>query len=727
MPKTYTEQQLVTLWEDFFLHNKKVKGQVTQVADVWPEKRSIMVPYIMIQKYDADLAIYLLENPMTCVKNAEKAMQNVLPPDRKVPIHFRVCELPKEKGLAKLDVRDIRTKHVGRLLAVEGLIRRVTEVRPKVLRAAFKCERCNTIQYIVQDEVYLKEPLACDQEAGGCGSPAGRTRFKLMAEVLEEGGIVGPSDGAEKRVDNPNSLSEFIDTQKLEIQESPEGLRGGEQPKRLEVYCEDDMTGIVAPGDRIVLNGVLRSRQRGRFSNRLTFFDIFLDVVSIDHVDKDFAEVEISKEDEKEIKKLARDKNLRKKIVGAIAPSIFGMEIEKEAIALQLFGGVQKIMNDKNRIRGDIHILLVGDPGVAKSQLLSYVAKLAPRGIYASGKSASAAGLTAAAVRSDEFGEGRWTLEAGALVLADNGICCIDELDKMEDKDRDSMHTAMEQQQISVAKAGITATLQTRCAILAAANPEDGRFDTFKSLPEQINLDPPLLTRFDVIFTISDKIDEATDRALADHILKIHFAGEANQYRLASNEKRLFEDEEKIVEEKKPPIEVDFLRKYIAHAKRTCFPVMTPDAMKLINEYYVSMRHKSEHGAVALTPRNIEAMIRLSEAHARMHLENRVEVEDAEVAIRIVRYFLETASKGEDGIVDTDIISTGLGSSQRDRIWTILDIISNIQGTDGASSDDIEKLAAERGIPISKVAEDLERLKKDGRIYERFEGRYRLA
>jgi replicative DNA helicase Mcm len=727
MPKTYTEQQLVSLWEDFFLHSKKAKGQVTQIADVWPDKRSVIVLYKDIQKHDTDLAIYLLENPMMCIKMAERAIQNVLPPDRKVPIHFRTSDLPKDKGLAKIDVRDLRAKHVGNLLAIEGLIRRVTEVRPKVLKAAFQCERCGTIQYVPQDDVYLKEPLACDQEAGGCGSPAGRTRFKLLAEGVNDRGIVESPEGETKRVDNPHSLSEFIDTQKLELQESPEGLRGGEQPKRLEVYCEDDMTGIVAPGDRVVLNGILRSKQKGRFSNRSTFFEIFLDVISIDHLDKDFSDVDISKDDEKAIKKLSREKDLRKKIIGAIAPSIFGMETEKEAIALQLFGGVPKIMNDKNRIRGDIHILLVGDPGVAKSQLLSYVAKLAPRGIYASGKSASAAGLTAAAVRSEEFGEGRWTLEAGALVLADMGIVCIDELDKMEDKDRDSMHTAMEQQQISVAKAGITATLQTRCAILAAANPNLGRFDTFKSLPEQIDLDPPLLTRFDVIFTITDKIDEATDRALADHILKIHFAGEANQYRMATETTKTFEDEDKVVEEKKPPIEVDFLRKYIAYAKRHCFPVMTPEAMKLINEYYVSMRRRSEHGAVAMTPRNIEAMIRLSEAHAKMNLENRVEVEDAEVAIRIVKYYLETASKGEDGTIDTDIISTGLGSSQRDRIWTIIDIISNIQGTDGASVDDIMRLAEERGMPISKVTEDLERLKRDGRIYERFEGRYRLA
>jgi len=721
MKKGYTAQQLIGMWEDFFKTRKR-KNLIVEIANAWPEKRSVIVPYKDIQRFDADLAIFLLDNPKITLEKASNAISNILPPDKKVPIHVRVNELSSKKGLTRLDIRDLRAKHVGKFVAIEGLIRRATEVRPRVLEAAFQCERCGTITLKKQDDIHVKEPLECDKDAGGCGSASGRTRFKLLTEVTILTGNM--MHGNEDRT-NP---SEFIDTQKIEAQESPEGLRGGEQPKRLEIYIEDDLCGLVSPGDRVILNGILRSRQRGRTSTtRSTFFDLFLDVNSFDRLGQEFEELVISKDDEKKIRRMAKTKSLKKKIVGSIAPSIFGMEVEKEAIALQLFGGVPKIMHDKNRTRGDIHILLIGDPGVAKSQLLAYVSKLAPRGIYASGKSASAAGLTAAAVRSEEFGEGRWTLEAGALVLADRGVCCIDELDKMAEKDRDSMHTAMEQQQISVAKAGITATLQTRCSILAAANPTLGRFDPHKILPEQIDLDPPLLTRFDVIFTITDKVDEAVDRALADHILKIHFAGEAAKYRELTESDEYAEEEESIAKEKGPPIDVELLRRYIAYAKKTCIPVMTPEAMSLINEYYVSMRRRSEGGAVQITPRNIEAMIRLSEASARMKLEKRATVEDAEVAIRIVKYFLETVSSTEDGIIDTDIITTGFGSSQRDRIWTILEIIKDIQGTDGASRDDIMRIAEERNVPTAKVNDDLDRLKREGRIYEKFEDRYRLA
>ncbi len=256
---------------------------------------------------------------------------------------------------------------------------------------------------------------------------------------------------------------------------------------------EDDLTGEVFPGDRVVLNGILRSSQRGRFRQRSTLFDIFSDIVSVEMEKVEYEQIQITPEDAKRIEEEAASGDVIRKIVGSIAPSVYGLEVEKEAMALQLFGGVPKELPDGRRIRGDSHILLVGDPGTAKSELLTYMVKLSPRGIYASGKAASSAGLTAAAVR-DEFGEGRWTLEAGALVLGDKGLVALDEVEKMNEVDRSSIHTAMEQQAVHVAKAGITATLQTRCSILAAANPTLGRFDDKKFISEQINLPPTLLS-----------------------------------------------------------------------------------------------------------------------------------------------------------------------------------------------------------------------------------------
>ena len=317
----------------------------------------------------------------------------------------------------------------------------------------------------------------------------------------------------------------YLDTQKLEIQEAPEGLRGGEEPQRLTAYVEDDLTGHITPGNRVVMNGVLRSVQKGRPGAKSTLFDIFIDVNSVEREQVEFEEIEVTEDDARLIREAGSSPDIYRLITASIAPSLYGMHVEKEALALQLFSGVPKLLPDGRRIRGDIHLLMVGDPGTGKSELLAYMSRLSPRGIYATGKAATAAGLTAAAVR-DEFGEGRWTLEAGALVLADLGLACIDEIEKMNPQDRSAIHEAMEQQRISVAKAGITAVLQSRCAVLAAANPKFGRFDEHKYISEQIDLPPALLSRFDIIFSMIDRPQAEKDRELAEHVLKGHQVGE---------------------------------------------------------------------------------------------------------------------------------------------------------------------------------------------------------
>ena len=309
------------------------------------------------------------------------------------------------------------------------------------------------------------------------------------------------------------------------MQESPEGLRGGEQPQTLDIDVTDDLSGMVAPGDRVVINGILRSMQRVVKGEKHTVFDIFLECNSIEIAEKEFEEVEIDEKAEDEIKKLSCDPMIYRMVTHSIAPTIYGNEDVKEAITLQLFGGIAKEMPDGTHLRGDIHVLLIGDPGIAKSQLLRYVVKCSPRAIYTSGQSSTSAGLTATAVK-DEFGEGRWTLEAGALVLADMGIAAVDEMDKMQKEDRSALHEAMEQQSISVAKAGITATLKSRCALLGAANPKYGRFDMYGDIADQINMPPSLLSRFDLIFIMTDQPEQKRDLAIAEHILKAHGVGE---------------------------------------------------------------------------------------------------------------------------------------------------------------------------------------------------------
>jgi len=488
MPFDYSREELVIKWEEFFAEYG-YEATIISIADRYPEERSLEVKFVDLDRYDTDLAIYLLEKPDEALSAAEEAVRSLVPPtDEDIAIHVRITGLSKD---SRVRIRDLRSKHLGNFIAVEGLVRKATEVRPKMMVGLFECMRCHAVVKEPQEGPVFREPLECYKEQGGCERTASSTKFRLLSE-----------------------RSEFLDTQKIEIQEAPEGLRGGEQPQRLEAYLEDDICGMTSPGDRVVLNGVLRSRQRGRFGRKSTLFDVYLEINSIETQQVEFEEIELTEEDIALIRKEAESEGIFRKIVASIAPTIYGLPTEKEALALQLFGGVPKVMPDGTRLRGDIHILLVGDPGTGKSAILTYMSQLAPRGIYATGRSATAAGLTAAAVR-DEFGEGRWTLEAGALVLADKGLVLIDEIDKMDPQDRSSIHTAMEQQVINISKAGIQASLPTRCAVLGAANPKFGRFDEHKYLSEQIDLPPTLLSRFDMIFTFLDRPESSKDRRMA--------------------------------------------------------------------------------------------------------------------------------------------------------------------------------------------------------------------
>jgi replicative DNA helicase Mcm len=414
--------------------------------------------------------------------------------------------------------------------------------------------------------------------------------------------------------------------------------------------------------------------------------------------------------------------------INPIAATIFGMENEKEALALQHFGWVAKVLPDGTRIRGDIHIMFVGDPGTAKSQLLRYMASMGPRAIYTSGKASTAAGLTAAAVR-DEFGEGRWTLEAGALVMADKGLAAIDELDKMNDQDRSAMHEAMEQQTISIAKAGITATLQARCAILGAANPKLGRFHEHALMVEQIDLPPALFSRFDLIFSIIDKPDSVWDSKLADHILNVHRVGQLKRLKDHLDGLPLLEGITEVdFEAAIPYFDPEFVRKYVAYAKNNVFPVLTDEAFRVLKDNYIRIRKQGEgeEASVPLTARQLEAYLRIAEASAKVRLADRVEEEDAERAIRIVDFFLKKIMGGER--FDIDVIATGISHSQRERMRILLDIIDKFtKGGRGATEDDVLAGAEEFNIDRVQAKEVLRRLNSDGRIYEPTVGTYRIA
>ena len=698
----FTIEDLIKKWEGFF-DEYGYRAKITNISDVYPEEKSLFIDFEEIDRHDAELAEDFLNRPNTVIYAAKEAMKNVLPTGEDIDLHFRIKNLPKDTAV---EIRKLRSKHLGKFLAIEGLVRKATEVRPKLTDALFRCMRCNAVIKEKQEGTRFKEPLECYKDHGGCGRAIGSTKFELLSE-----------------------RSLFVDVQKIEIQESPEGLRGGAQPQRLTAWVEDDISGIMSPGDRVVLNGTLRNvqkRESGGFRAKSTLFDIFLDTNSIELKEYAFEDVKITPEEEKEIREAALSKDLFVNLIGSISPAIYGMNVEKEALALQLFGGVPKHMPDGTRIRGDIHLLLVGDPGTAKSQLLSYISQLAPRGIYASGKASSAAGLTAAAVK-DEFGEGRWTLEAGALVLADMGVACIDELDKMSPQDRSSMHEAMEQQRISVAKAGIQATLQSRCSVLGAANPRFGRFDEHRYISEQIDLPPALLSRFDLIFPVIDKPSDK-DADMADHILRGHLVGEMREVSEEGIDMKLEKEEKDLIESYEPAFTPQFFRKYIAYAKRIN-PVMEKEAMEAIKDYYLSIRKmgEAEGSSIPITPRQLEAFVRLSEASARARLSKEITLDDAGRAIRIVREYLKRVA-GEAGGFDIDILMTGTSKSQREQMIILRDIIQELTDRDGSADiKDIIDESSKKGISEGNVQSWVNRWSRDGEIYESSRGRYRFA
>src|SRR5438445_381726 len=362
----------------------------------------------------------------------------------------------------------------------------------------------------------------------------------------------------------------------------------------------------------------------------------------------------------------AADPWIHRNLVSSLAPSIYGYDDIKEGVLYLLFGGVPKHMPDGINIRGDSNTLIIGDPGTAKSQLLQYVSRIAPRGLYTSGRGTTAAGLTAAVLREKTGG---MVLEAGAMVLADKGVACIDELDKMRPDDRVAIHEALEQQTVSVAKGGIVATLNARAAVLAAANPALGRYEPHKNINENINLPVTILSRFDLIFIIKDQPEPDYDSRMSEHILALHRSK---------------------VSPETAPFAPDFLRKYISFAKRIT-PVLTPEAVIELRDFYLKMRSKGgEEAAVAITPRQLEALVRISEARARAFLRDSVTVEDAKSAIRIMTVSLSDVGVDvKTGAMDIDVIMTGKPRSLRDSFQRVIETVAEMERETGTVEETV--------------------------------------
>ncbi|HEX6561440.1 MAG TPA: minichromosome maintenance protein MCM [Nitrososphaera sp.] len=642
--------------------------------------QSLVVDYIDFDSYSPDLAKQLTHKPdemLEAFNEAALAILREIHHDYEQEIHdrikVRIGNYTVQKGL-----RDINADLIDKLVSVSGMVVRSSEVKPLAKKVAYKCTNCGAVTEATLKGLVLKKPSKCS----ACG---------------------------EKELDMDPENSIFIDFQMVRLQELPEDLPAGQLPHYVEVTVMGDLVDQCRPGDRIMLTGIIRIEQEQLAPQAKTsLFRLRMEGNNIEYLggragSKDTRTVEriaISTEDERQIQAIGSKPDAYEKLVASFAPHIYGQEVIKESILLLIVGSVTKKLEDGSTRRGDINVLLVGDPGTAKSEMLKFAAKIAPRGLYTSGRGSTAAGLTAAVIRDKS---GIMMLEAGAVVLGDQGLVCIDEFDKIKPEDRSALHEVMEQQTCSVAKGGIVATLNARTSILSAANPMYGKYDPYKNITENVNLPVPLLTRFDLIFIVRDIPEKDKDNLIASHILEIH---------------------KDVAHAAKPAIEIDLFSKYLTYAKGR-EPVLTSEAIDIIRSYYMDMRKAESEGMITVTPRQLEGLVRLATARARILLKDHVEADDAKRAIYLVDQMLKTAGVDVNtGKMDVGVLY-GKPQSEVSKQKLFMEVFNGISGPDNNEVEDknlVAELVKTGRFTDEEARTQISKFNREGRIYERRPG-----
>ncbi|MGZ5508930.1 MAG: minichromosome maintenance protein MCM [Nitrososphaeraceae archaeon] len=684
-----TESALVNDLEEFLrafkdrIGNYKYFDRINNLMAA--NSTSLVVDYIDFDTFKPDLAKLITNKPDEMFDAFNRAIFNVLyeiHPDYADEIQnnikVRIGNYTVQKSL-----REINAEVINKLVGVSGMVVRSSEVKPLAKKIGYRCLSCGEITEAQLRGLVLKKPLRC----GKC---------------------------SEKELEMDPDTSIFIDFQMVRLQELPEDLPAGHLPHYLEVTIIGDLVDQCRPGDRILLTGIVRIEQE-QLSQliKTSLFRLRMEGNNIEYLggrtaDKDsrtIERLEISNEDEKHIFALARKNDAYDILISSYAPHVYGHEVIKEVILLLIVGSVTKRLEDGSARRGDINVLLVGDPGTAKSEMLKFAAKIAPRGLYTSGRGSTAAGLTAAVIRDKS---GIMMLEAGAVVLGDQGLVCIDEFDKIKPEDRSALHEVMEQQTCSVAKGGIVATLNARTSILAAANPLYGKYDPFKNITENVNLPIPLLTRFDIIYVIRDIPEKEKDHRIASHILELHRESESTRQYL---------------------IDIDLFSKYLAYSK-TMEPKLTVEAIDKIRDYYMKMRNVESEGMITVTPRQLEGLVRLATARSKLLLKDYVDSEDAERAIYLIQTMLETAGVDVNtGRVDLGVLH-GKPQSEISKLKLFMEVFHGLSGQD--KNDVEERNFINELIQTGRFSEEdaknfLNKAMQNGQIYERRSGFYAKA
>jgi len=663
------------------LLQERCQDELARLAQEYPnDSRSIVIDHSAIYDFDPGFADDLLEAPEKIIGAIEEALR-LLDDVGGVPVGFENARV-RVGGLSETYTfypnEFSPTKQAGNYRTIVGDVLVTTDTYSKVQVAAFECQRCGTLTRIPQTSEGWQEPHECQ----GCERQG---PFEINYEQ-----------------------SEFVDGETIQLQ-TPPGRAAG-TGRTLQVFIEDDICGQVEMGDRIAVSGILRLNQKSSGGKKKVEFEPYLQGKHVRIEDSSKADIDADAETKERVHDLAAGDEGDPLDVAADSyhPKVYGYETQKKALVLSIVGGA----TNTDDHRGEFHVLFIGDPSTAKSQLVNQVPEIAPRAMSVSSTSASSAGLTSTATQG-EFSDGRWTLSPGVFAKANEGIVSIDELDDMEPADRAAMLEPMANQEINVSKAGINATLSTQTAVVAAANPKHSRFDPFEPIKEQFGFESNLLSRFDLVFTFRDQPDEQDDRDIADHTTKFNDA--------KIRQERGMDVPEEEVEAVDQPVDTETLRVWLTLAKQQPDPVYESDAVrKRLRDRFVTLRGANgyEEGAeVPVTFRKLEGVERIARAHAKLEFSDVVTERHVDAACELVGTSLNQYQKTEDGTLDADIAETGSSKSQKDRKRDVVETIKDLQSE--ADGDAVEESAVietlEGDYDPSKVEDDLWSLKfEDG-------------